>query len=124
MSVLKKGKLNIWEDLECAIHAAPLWPDIHDLKTNLLLDSKKDVVEIEIKVFDIPLLHDMTTDEGKKFNKALAAAKNLDVFSSFYIQTLIDYKWPLVRFYTVLLLFIPFQLQLIVFTCYSNFLTG
>lgn len=36
MSVLKKGKLNIWEDLDCAIHAAPLWPDVHDLKTHLL----------------------------------------------------------------------------------------
>ena len=69
-------------------------------------------------------MHDMTTDEGKRFNRTLAEAKNLDVFSSFYTQTLIDYKWPLVRFYTILMLFVPSVFQLIVFTLYSNLLTG
>lgn len=71
------------------------------------MQSKKDLVEIEIKVFDIPLIHDYMSKEGIEFTQALADVRNLDVFKSFFTQCLVDYKWPLVRKYIVLTLFLP-----------------
>ena len=40
------------------------------------------------------------------------------------MKAAIDYKWPIVRKYTIICLFIPFMLQLCTFIAFSNVYDG
>jgi len=57
---------------------------------------------------DLPLLHCFGEQSGEEFFEALANADDLNLFNNRSIQTLIDYKWPVVRSYTIMRLFFPF----------------
>jgi len=44
------------------------------------------------------------------------------MFENTIIKSIIDYKWPLVRKYTIRFLFIPFLIYLALFIAFSNVL--
>lgn len=48
----------------------------------------------------------------------------MSIFQNEAIRVLIDYKWPLVKKYTVILLFIPFLIYLATFIAFSNVFNG
>jgi hypothetical protein len=48
----------------------------------------------------------------------------MDLFKNEVVRALIDYKWPLVRTYTIRTLFIPFSLYLASFIIFSNIFNG
>jgi hypothetical protein len=54
----------------------------------------------------------------------LSNVKDIDLFSNKVIRYLIDYKWPLVKEYTVKMLFIPYLFYLAFFIAFSNVFNG
>lgn len=48
----------------------------------------------------------------------------MDIFACRSVQALIDYKWPLVREYTIKILFVPFVFYLAIWIIYSNAFSG
>ncbi len=54
----------------------------------------------------------------------LSRVDDLEIFSNEVIKALIDLKWPLVKEYTVKILFIPFILYLASFVAFSNVFNG
>jgi hypothetical protein len=53
--------------------------------------------------------------------EALGDSENIEFFNHKSIQTLIDYKWPLVKEYTIKKLFFPFAIYLATFFIFSNY---
>jgi hypothetical protein len=54
----------------------------------------------------------------------LSKVEDIDLFSNEVIRSLIDFKWPLVKEYTVKMLFIPYLFYLALFICFSNVFNG
>jgi len=54
--------------------------------------------------------------------ESLGNSESIQLFSYRSIQTIIDYKWPLVKEYTIKKLFFPFAVYLIAFFVYSNYI--
>lgn len=48
----------------------------------------------------------------------------MDIFACKSVQAIIDYKWPLVKEYTIKLLFIPFLFFHAIWIVYSNVYNG
>lgn len=72
---------------------------------------------------DLPELHCYDTLPGDQFMEALADTDNIEYFANRGIQTIIDFKWPLAKEYTIKKLFIPFIAYLICFFVYSNLIS-
>lgn len=53
--------------------------------------------------------------------EALGDSENIEFFDKKSIQVLIDYKWPLVKEYTIKKLFFPFAIYLATFFIFSNY---
>ena len=127
LSRLDKGKLKVIQWTESSLVAASQWPDFSEIKEGLLEPSKdgsKIMNDISVKIIDIPEIHGFSTDTGGKFFDSLAEIDNLNLFLNPVVKSTIDYKWPLVRFYTILWLFIPFLIQLGAFIAFSNVFCG
>jgi hypothetical protein len=58
----------------------------------------------------LPRLHCFNDPAGDEFFNALAETEDIALFDSQAVQTLIDYRWPIVKSFTVKRLFIPFIL--------------
>ncbi len=54
----------------------------------------------------------------------LSRVEDFEIFSNVVIKALIDLKWPLVKEYTVKILFFPFMLYLACFVAFSNVFNG
>lgn len=80
--------------------------------------------DISTKIIDIPDIHGFNTHSGIPFFNSLARIDNLDIFLNKVVKAAIDYKWPIVRKYTIIFLFIPFMIQLCVFIAFSNVYDG
>jgi len=73
---------------------------------------------------DIPELHSFIEPRSAHFFNVLSRVKNIEIFSNEVIKALIDLKWPLVKEYTVKILFFPFILYLATFVAFSNVFNG
>jgi hypothetical protein len=78
--------------------------------------------DIKLEYLDLPRLHCFGDSAGDSFFDALANTEDLTLFTRKSIIALIDYKWPLVRDFTIKRLFIPFILFQITFFTFSNFI--
>jgi hypothetical protein len=76
---------------------------------------------IRIEYLDLPYLHCFGNPTADKFMEALGDVENIEYFKNRSIQTIIDYKWPLVKEYTIRRLFFPFAAYLIIFFAFSNY---
>jgi hypothetical protein len=72
----------------------------------------------------LPEIHSFIEDRSSEFFTVLSNVKSLDIFSNEVIKAIIDFKWPLVKEYTVKFLFIPFMIYLATFIAFSNVFNG
>ncbi len=79
--------------------------------------------DIKFKMLDIPELHSFTEERSAEFFNVLSKVQ-VEIFENEVIRALIDFKWPLVKEYTVKILFIPFILYLATFIAFSNVFNG
>jgi len=102
-----------------------LWTDDVRLKQESL-DSGDNVIlkDINFKMLDIPELHSFVEPRSAEFFNVLSKVKNMDIFGNEVVRALIDLKWPLVKEYTVKILFMPFLLYLLCFVAFSNVFNG
>ena len=73
---------------------------------------------------DIPEIHCFQEKVGDDFFAALAKTEDMSLFSNTVVKAVIDYKWPLVREYTIKFLFVPFIIYLATFIVFSNVFDG
>ena len=76
-----------------------------------------------MKILDIPELHSFEEENAIEFFNVLSKV-DLDIFSNDVIRCLIDFKWPLVKEFTVKILFIPFIFYISLFIAFSNAFNG
>jgi len=76
--------------------------------------------EVVTKIIDIPKVHDYQEPVGNEFFKALSDLETFDIFTMLPIKKLIDFKYPLVKEYTIKKLFVPFVFYLAIFMFYVN----
>jgi hypothetical protein len=76
-----------------------------------------------VKILDIPELHSFEEENAIEFFNVLSKV-DLDIFSNDVIRCLIDFKWPLVKEFTVKILFIPFIFYISLFIAFSNAFNG
>jgi hypothetical protein len=76
-----------------------------------------------VKILDIPELHSFEEEHAIEFFNVLSKV-DLDIFSNDVIRCLIDFKWPLVKEFTVKILFIPFIFYICLFIAFSNAFNG
>ncbi len=107
--------------------AADQWPDFDILNQKLLAPQdplQRIENDIQAKLIDIPDIHVMSNKFGIQFFNSLASIDNLTIFLNPVVKSAINYKWPTVRNYTLVLLFIPFFIMLAAFVIFSNVLCG
>lgn len=63
----------------------------------------------------------MSSKVSKKFIQALADSDNMKLFQTIAVKKLIDFLWPVILRFTVLMLFIPYILMLSLYIWYSHF---
>ena len=65
-------------------------------------------------------MHDYQEDVGNQFFDALADCPDYELFSNMAIRKMIEFKYPLVKEYTIKKLFIPYLIFLVTFMVYVN----
>lgn len=80
--------------------------------------------DIKVQILDIPEIHSFIEERSSEFFNVLSKVGNLEIFSNEVIKALIDFKWPLVKEYTIKILFIPFMFYLAIFITFSNVFNG
>lgn len=90
------------------------------------MDQSENVIlkDIKFKMLDLPELHSFVEARSAQFFIVLSRVENIEIFSNEVIKALIDLKWPLVKEYTVKILFVPFILYLMCFVAFSNVFNG
>lgn len=94
--------------------------DSKEIETKLFKESPVDA-DLKLEFLDLPKLHCYGNKSATAFFDALANTDSIDLFANRGIQTIIDYKWKLVKEYTLKKLFAPFMVYMIAFFLYSNF---
>lgn len=74
---------------------------------------------MSIQVFDFPKLHHFGSQTGKELVLALSEQDDLTIFDRSYVQALLEYQWPAIRYAIIRNLMIPYLLFLIAFNYYS-----
>ena len=115
-----RGTINLHDDLNYGLTTAELWPDMKKLKEKILNNQNNAETSIKAEFLDIVGVHTYTDDVAVKFFDALAETSDLSLFSHRSVQAIIEFKWPLVREFTIKVLFIPFCIYLAVFVTWSN----
>ena len=111
--------------MDHGITTSELWPDKHALRKKLFdkaegTEKEKPEAECKVEYLDIVGLHCYTEEVGSEFFDALAGSGDLSLFSYRSVQSIIDFKWPLAREYTMKVLFFPFCIYLAIFVAWSN----
>lgn len=70
-----------------------MWPDKREFYSNVFETSPVER-ESEIKILDLPFLHDASRQESIDFFQALADQKGLELLESEAVRTVIAYRWP------------------------------
>ncbi|CDW84531.1 wd-40 repeat protein [Stylonychia lemnae] len=124
IKAIRRGAINYaFGNEEYAVNSCELWPDRLTVEDKLFTKSTLDA-EIKLEFLDIPSVHSYTGKVGEEFFQAMANSKNMDLFACRSVQAIIDYKWPLVREYTIKLLFAPFIFYHCAWITYSNVFNG
>ena len=119
----RRGALKYSKGVDYALTVSDLWPDKFELKKKIFIDSQMDT-EVKVEFLDVVGIHCYSEKVGDDFFNALADCNNIQLFKYRSLQTIIDYKWPLAREYTIKLLFVPFCMYLAIFIVYSNAFNG
>jgi hypothetical protein len=106
--------------LEHGITTSELWPDKDILLLKLFEKAEAAEAECKVEFLDIVGLHCYTYEVAHQFFDALSQTSDLSLFSYRSVQSIIDFKWPLTREYTMKVLFFPFCIYLAVFVTWSN----
>ena len=72
-----------------------------------------------MQYFDVPNLHS-NNQVGKQFIKALIEQPEIEIYSCYVVQNIINYHWRFVRWQMYGIYLIPFILQLVSFSIWSN----
>ena len=75
-------------------------------------------------MLDLPEIHSFVEPRSEAFFNVLSRVGEITIFSNVVIKALIDLKWPLVKEYTVKILFFPFVIYLACFVAFSNVFNG
>jgi hypothetical protein len=81
-------------------------PSTLEINTDItlpLLFNKKAKIEQEVivKILDLPKIHDFEQEVSDKFFKVVARKPDFDLFTSTAVQKLINFKYKVIRRYTL-----------------------
>lgn len=77
---------------------------------------------MRLEFIDIPNVHTLTDEIAHEVMGALANTEDLEIFDQKVVRKLIEFKWPIVREYTIKKLFIPFVGFLFTYFVFMNFI--
>eukprot|EP00347_Sterkiella_histriomuscorum_P016371 403353446 len=124
LDTFKKGSLNHRKGIDYAVGSANQWPNKDGIRREILQETSRIEKEIQLKMLDIPKIHDYAELDSQEFFQRLSQAEDIQMFNNPIIQALIDFQWPLAKEFTIKMLFIPFLIYLALFVTYSNVLIG
>ena len=84
-----------------------------------MFDKFGPETRMEMFYFDIPNLH-RSAKQGRDFITALNKTEDINIFSNFVVQGIINYHWKRIKWVSYLAQLTPFVIQLILFTYWSN----
>lgn len=118
--------------VEVGIMKCSIWENPETIKQVLFGKEQRGTKnidsEVELKLVDLPFLHQMSLGSCLQFFEALKDLKEVkdtdgfDIFELKSIRLLIEYHWPLTKEYTIKKLLIPFIVYLAAFWIYTNFI--
>lgn len=111
---IKKGVLKN-ERIE-NICATSLWMGQHAIDE--LFQRAPIEQDVRLQYIDIPDIHMMNSTVCKELIQSLADSDDMRLFNTTAVKKLIDYLWPDVLKYTIIMLFIPYLLFLGLYLCY------
>ncbi len=77
--------------------------------------------EIRVEYIDISTLHSYTHENTNKFFEALSDCTNYDIFEQAAIKKIIEFKWPLLKEFTIKKLLMPYLVYMLTYLFYVNF---
>ena len=127
-----KGNLKVCDELvEFGVFSYPfVYIDDKEIENKLFV--KETAIQVQIRhgaeqkrlpmlihVYDFPKLHHFNSKTGKELILALSESDDLSIFDRQYVQALLEYQWPAIRYAIMRDLFIPYILFLVAFNYYS-----
>jgi len=109
----------MYRDLDYAVMTSHAWVNRAEYEAQVY-DKGEAELPMELQFLDLPKLHDYQEDLSHEFFMSLAECENLEIFGTRAIRSLIEYKWPLAREWTVKLLMIPYIIFLCIFAYYTT----
>lgn len=122
------------EDVEFGVFSFPLFFGIKSEVAKKLFVRESGIREalghcselkrlpMTVQVFDFPELHHFSNRTGKEVILALSEQEDLSIFDQHYVQALLEYQWPAVKYVLIKSLMLPYLFYLFVFNYYSLYL--
>ena len=84
------------EDEQYYVTSCDLWPDERLLVERIFQESKTSE-EIEVKILDLPKLHNPNEKVAQDFALSLSEVEDKSIFSYISVRSIVNYRWPLAR---------------------------
>lgn len=84
-------------------------------------NAEQKRLPMTIQVFDFPKIHHFSNQTGKEIVLALSDSDDISIFDRKYVQALLEYQWPAIRYAIMRDLFMPYILFLTAFSYFSIF---
>ena len=76
---------------------------------------------MSITVFDIPAFHHFGNPNGRQLVQAFSKSDDISLFDRKFVQAILEYQWPAVRYAILRDLFAPYLVFLMAFNYYAIF---
>lgn len=101
------------------ISTASYWLSTQERES--LIASGEVEQEIRVEYIDIATLHSYTHENTDKFFEALSDCTNYELFEQAAIKKIIEFKWPLLKEFTIKTLLLPYMAFMCTCLYYFNY---
>lgn len=98
-----------------------MWTMQDDLEHTLFTNSIRGMKDLKVTYLDVADIHEFN-ENSNNFFSALSNSEQLELFDLPVIQSLIKFKWPLVKKYYIMNNFVPALIQLISMIVFSQYI--
>ena len=109
------------QDEQYYVTRCDLWPD-ERLLTKRIYDDNKQSAEIEVKILDLPKLHDANDPVAQDFAEALAGLEETNILRFMSVRSIINFRWPLIKRYVLLKQLLPYSAFFLCYLAYVLYL--
>ena len=105
------------EDEQYFVSACDLWPD-ENLLIERVLEESTSSSEVEIKMFDIPYLHNPAMDAAKELAETLSSLEDTSIFQCLAIRSIVNFRWKEAKSYVIKAQMLPYGFFFLTYLLY------